>query len=64
MQVELQQYHFLVMIDCFLVMIDGVDFMNANTSLYLHSCFFSGLLARSLMLPALIAALPLLSVMP
>ena len=37
MQVELQQYYFLVMIDYFLVMIDGVDFMNVNTSLYLHS---------------------------
>ena len=28
------------MIDTFLVMIDGVDFMNAKTSLYLHSRFF------------------------
>ena len=41
MQVELQQYYFLVMIDYFLVMIDGVDFMNVNTSLYLHSWLFS-----------------------
>ena len=39
-----KQHYFLVMIDCFLVMIYGVGYMNANTSLYLHSRFFLGCL--------------------
>ena len=46
MQVQLQQHYFLVMIAYFLVMIDGVGFMNANTSLYLQSFSLGCLLDR------------------